>query len=229
MLVKDYPNAAESLAHACHFLASQYGETGVECADAYFHYGISLLEIVRMEQDAVENDKPSEDKSLENADPSYLERAWEVLQLTKKIYSKLASTPTDPSTHAENTRRFCDTLFALGEVNIKNKDYSQAIKDLSACLEKRKDELPKEKREIAITQYQLGVVLEYHAAQQFDEVVKYFKDGRMVEVDVAPSSPVVAVANKKQIIAVDHVMEGKRYMLVRDFPNAAESLSLIHI
>jgi len=255
MLVKDYPNAAESLAHACHFLASQYGETGVECADAYFHYGKALLEMGRMEagvlgnalegvpdeedesssnnemtedekedvgvkvmealeenfeiheekinelvsghskvdceedssededdmddeevhvhhDDAMETDKPSEEKSMEDEDPSNLERAWEILELAKNIYSKMAST----STHADNIRKLCDTLLALGEVSIENENYSQAVEDLSSCLEKRKDKLPKEMREIAETQYQLGVALGYHA--QFDEAVKYFKDAK---------------------------------------------------
>jgi len=262
MLVKDFPNAAESLAHACHFLASQYGETGVECADAYFHYGKALLEMGRMEagvlgnalegvpeeedelniesiessekltedekedvgvkvmealeenfeiheekinelvsghskvdceedssededdmedeeevhHDAMETDKPSEEKSMEDEDPSNLERAWEILELAKNIYSKLAATPTAPNSQADNIRKLCDTLLALGEVSIENENYSQAVEDLSTCLEKRKDKLPEEMREIAETQYQLGVALGYHA--QFDEAVKYFKDAK---------------------------------------------------
>jgi len=256
MLVRDFPNAAESLAHACHFLASQYGETGVECADAYFHYGKALLEMGRMEagvlgnalegvpdeedesssniessdkmtedekedvgmkvmealeenfeiheekinelvsghskvdceedssededdmedeeevhhDDAMETDKPSEEKSMEDEDPSNLERAWEILELAKNIYSKKASTSS------ENTRKLCDTLLALGEVSIENENYSQAVEDLSSCLEKRKDKLPGEMREIAETQYQLGVALGYHS--QFDEAVKYFQDAK---------------------------------------------------
>ena len=49
----------------------------------------------------------------------------------------------------------------------------------------------------------------------------------MVAIDVAPARAVVpaAVPCKDQIIAVDHLMEGRPYMPVRDFPNAAaESL-----
>merc|ERR1712112_106549 len=41
-----------------------------------------------------------------------------------------------------------------------------------------KDKLPKEMREIAETQYQLGVALGYHC--QFDEAVKYFNDAKKV-------------------------------------------------
>merc|ERR1719186_81449 len=55
MLVKDYPSAAESLAQACHYLASKHGETAPECADAYFHYGKALLEMGRMEAGVLRN------------------------------------------------------------------------------------------------------------------------------------------------------------------------------
>merc|ERR1719186_1988392 len=55
MIVKDYPSAAESLAQACHYLASKHGETALECADAYFHYGKALLEMGRMEAGVLGN------------------------------------------------------------------------------------------------------------------------------------------------------------------------------
>merc|ERR1712112_410795 len=261
MLVKDYPSAAESLAQACHYLASKHGETAPECADAYFHYGKALLEMGRMEagvlgnaldglpededessahiestekmteeekeevgmkvmealeenfetheekinqlvyghtkndfddveedededdmeeseeshhDDVMDTDKPSEVEE----DPSNLERAWEMLELAKNIYSKMTSNHSEPSSQAENTRKLCDTLLALGEVSIESENYSQAVEDLSSCLEKRKDKLPKEMREIAETQYQLGVALGYHC--QFDEAVKYFNDAKKV-------------------------------------------------
>merc|ERR1712112_725165 len=260
MLVKDYPSAAESLAQACHYLASKHGETAPECADAYFHYGKALLEMGRMEagvlgnaldglpededessahiestekmteeekeevgmkvmealeenfetheekinqlvyghtkndfddeeeededdmeegeeshhDDAMDTDKTSEVEE----DPSNLERAWEMLELAKNIYSKMTSNRSEPSSQAVNTRKLCDTLLALGEVSIENENYSQAVEDLSSCLEKRKDKLPKEMREIAETQYQLGVALGYHC--QFDEAVKYFNDAKKV-------------------------------------------------
>merc|ERR1712202_13105 len=124
--------------------------------------------------DAMDTDKTSEVEE----DPSNLERAWEMLELAKNIYSKMTSNHSEPSSQAENTRKLCDTLLALGEVSIENENYSQAVEDLSSCPEKRKDKLPKEMREIAETQYQLGVALGYHC--QFDEAVKYFNDAKKV-------------------------------------------------
>merc|ERR1719186_146168 len=126
----------------------------------------------RHDEEAMETEMSAgEKKNMEDEDPSNLERAWEMLELARSIYSRMASIPT-------NIRKLCDTLLALGEVSIENENYGQAVEDLSSCLEKRKDKLPKEIREIAETQYQLGVALGYHC--QFDESVKYFNDAKKV-------------------------------------------------
>merc|ERR1712112_194765 len=210
LLVQDFPSASDSLARACKFLANKHGETANECADAYFHYGKTLLELGRMEagvlgnalkgvpdcddesydnieaaekmneddmedeeetrhdEDAMETEMSAgEKKNMEDEDPSNLERAWEMLELARSIYSRMASIPT-------NIRKLCDTLLALGEVSIENENYSQAVEDLNSCLEKRKDKLPNDMREIAETQYQLGVALSYH--NQHEEAVRYFND-----------------------------------------------------
>merc|ERR1719319_1783867 len=149
------------------------GHSKVDCEEDYSEDEDYMEdeEVVHHDHDdAMDTDKPSEEKSMEDEDPSNLERAWEILELAKNIYSKKASTST------ENTRKLCDTLLALGEVSIENENYSQAVEDLSSCLEKRKDKLPGDMREIAETQYQLGVALGYHS--QFDEAVKYFQDAK---------------------------------------------------
>merc|ERR1712114_28269 len=78
--------------------------------------------------------------------------------------------------------RLCDTLLSLGEVSIENENYSQAVEDITSCLEKRKDKLPHEVRQMAEVQYQLGVALAYHS--QFDEAVKYFNDAVKVITDL---------------------------------------------
>merc|ERR1719319_2169793 len=126
-----------------------------------------------MEEEAMETEKPSEEKHIEEEDPSHLQRAWEMLELAKNIYSRMAGIPANI-----RTLYVCDTLLALGEVSVENKNYSQAVEDFTSCLEKRKDKLPNDMREIAETQYQLGVALSYHS--QYDEAVKYFEDSTKV-------------------------------------------------
>merc|ERR1712114_161948 len=56
--------------------------------------------------DAMDTGKTSEVEE----DPSNLERAWEMLELAKNIYSKMTSNHSEPSSQAENTRKLCDTL-----------------------------------------------------------------------------------------------------------------------
>ena len=117
---------------------------------------------------------------MEDEDLSNLQRAWEILELAKNIYSKRIATPMkfDTSTRMENVKKSCDVLLALGEVSIENQNYSQAVEDLNSCLEKCKDKLPDDYRKIAETQFQLGVALSYQ--EQFDEAIKYLKNSHQV-------------------------------------------------
>merc|ERR1712202_68135 len=129
------------------------------------------------QDDVMEDSEVPSGKHSEDEDPSNLERAWEILELAKNIYSRMAST-----SQADSISRLCDTLLSLGEVSIENENYSQAVEDITSCLEKRKDKLPHEVRQMAEVQYQLGVALAYHS--QFDEAVKYFNDAvRASEVE----------------------------------------------
>merc|ERR1712096_178887 len=129
------------------------------------------------QEDVVEDCDVPSDKPSEDEDPSNLERAWEMLELAKNIFSRMAS-----SSQADPISRLCDTLLSLGEVSIENENYTQAVEDITSCLEKRKDKLPQEVRKMAEVQYQLGVALAYHG--QFDEAVKYFNDAVKVITDL---------------------------------------------
>jgi len=55
LLVGDVPSAVSSLAKGCELLTSQFGETAKECAENYFYYGKSLLELSRMESGVLGN------------------------------------------------------------------------------------------------------------------------------------------------------------------------------
>ena len=47
LLVGDVPAAVSCLARCCELLSAQFGETAKECAEPYFYYGKSLLELSR--------------------------------------------------------------------------------------------------------------------------------------------------------------------------------------
>ena len=55
LLVGDVSAAVASLADACQGLGAVYGETGMECGEAYFYYGKALLELARMETGVIQN------------------------------------------------------------------------------------------------------------------------------------------------------------------------------
>merc|ERR1712082_215703 len=55
LLVSDIPEAVSTLALASELLAKQFGETHPECAEAYFYYGKSLLEMSRLESGVLGN------------------------------------------------------------------------------------------------------------------------------------------------------------------------------
>ena len=55
LLVSDIPAAVNEFEEACRLLGEIYGETGVECAEAYYQYGQALLEMARMESGVIDN------------------------------------------------------------------------------------------------------------------------------------------------------------------------------
>jgi len=69
MLVQDIPAAVASLGEACELLSAEFGETGPECAEAYFHYGRALLEMARLEAGVLGNmDGDAESEKSEDAE-----------------------------------------------------------------------------------------------------------------------------------------------------------------
>uniref|UniRef100_A0A8W8IJ41 Nuclear autoantigenic sperm protein n=1 Tax=Magallana gigas TaxID=29159 RepID=A0A8W8IJ41_MAGGI len=55
MVCGEIPNAVNQFQEACKVLAKAYGETAKECAEAYFYYGQSLLDLARMETGVLGN------------------------------------------------------------------------------------------------------------------------------------------------------------------------------
>jgi len=72
LLLSSVPDAVSDFASACELLASVYGETAVECGQAYYYYGKALLELSRLESDVLGNalggvDMDSEDQEGESS------------------------------------------------------------------------------------------------------------------------------------------------------------------
>jgi len=73
LLVADIPEAVSTLALASELLAKQFGETNPECAEAYFYYGKSLLEMSRLESGVLGNALEGVPEGGDLADDSQIE------------------------------------------------------------------------------------------------------------------------------------------------------------
>jgi len=101
-------------------------------------------------------DKEEKVVTMEEEDPSNLQLAWEMLELAKVVYGKVAENGTgDEKSSAQ--ARLCEAYLGLGEVSLENENYSQAVADFTECLNRRQATLPPDSRSIAETHYQLGV------------------------------------------------------------------------
>merc|ERR1739844_744238 len=106
-------------------------------------------------------------------EPSSLQLAWEVLELSKLICKQqldnVAKKELDDATKAALEKRYCDTYFLLSEVSVESGNYHQAVEDLKLCLQRQKTLLPADSRNIAETLYYLGVALSFH--KNYDEAL----------------------------------------------------------
>merc|ERR1719290_535891 len=66
------------MSHACEMLSKMFGETAIECAEAYYFYGKALLELSRLESGVLGNaldgvpEEEDEGNSSKVEDPSKL-------------------------------------------------------------------------------------------------------------------------------------------------------------
>jgi len=108
----------------------------------------------------------------EEEEPSNLQLAWEMLELAKGIYTKKVESEVDEGEKAEFERKLCETFMTLGEVSLENENFKTAVDDLTVCLTRRQQKMPRDSRSIAEIHYQLGVAQGF--SSQFEEAVKSF-------------------------------------------------------
>jgi len=98
-------------------------------------------------------------------EPSNLQLAWEVLELSKLICKEQLDNGVKKeldTTKGALEKRYCDTYLLLSEVSVESGNYHQAVEDLKLCLIRQKTLLPADSRNIAETLYHLGVALGFH-------------------------------------------------------------------
>merc|ERR1719153_1863155 len=129
-------------------------------------------EDVELDSDC-DNDDIDDEKAEAKAeeDPTSLQLAWEVLELSKLICKEQLDAGDKKNLPSETKavleKRYCETFLLLSEVSVESGNYPQAVEDLKVCLERQKRLLPADSRNIAETLYHLGVALGFH--KNYDE------------------------------------------------------------
>jgi len=132
--------------------------------------GDSNIEEGKAEQESDDEDCDHLEEAEE--DPSTLQLAWEVLELSKIICKEQLDEGKElhgTDTKAALEKRYCETFLLLSEVSVESGNYHQAVEDLKLCLNRQKTLLPADSRNIAETLYHLGLALEHH--KNYDEAL----------------------------------------------------------
>uniref|UniRef100_A0A8C5RZ08 Nuclear autoantigenic sperm protein n=1 Tax=Laticauda laticaudata TaxID=8630 RepID=A0A8C5RZ08_LATLA len=119
LVMGDVPSAVNAFQEAASLLGKKYGETANECAEAFFFYGKSLLELARMENGVlgnalegvqVEEEEKTEDSTVESAD-NIDEEARE--ELRDQVYNAMGE---------NESRKTSEESVVETRVQVKNKD-----------------------------------------------------------------------------------------------------------
>jgi len=191
------------------------------------------MEVDSQEEEELEKCDHADDKAAaaeheaKAADePSTLQLAWEVLEVSKLICKEQlegGKATAAKDTIAAMEKRFCDTYHLLSEVSMESGNYGQAVEDLRVCLDRQRAILPTDSRNIAVTQYQLGVALGFE--KKYDEAITCLeaaatvlnntlgnlkeKSGRMAKMEVTEIETLVPEIKAKIADIVD-MKEGRK-------------------
>jgi len=149
---------------------------------------ISEMEVDSQEEDESRECDHADDKTAAAEhevkvaeEPSTLQLAWEVLELSKLISKEQmegGKATASKDTIAALEKRLCDTYLLLSEVSLESENFGEAVEDLQVCLERQKAVLPANSRDIAVTHYQLGVALGFD--KKYDEAITSLEAAVMV-------------------------------------------------
>jgi len=128
LLVNDVPAAVTAMSQACELLSKMFGESAIECAEAYYLYGKALLELSRLETGVLGNaldgvpEEEDEGNSSKIEDPSKLTDE-EKLEVDEKVREALKENFVD----LEN------------KVADKSEETKQTNGDIEAAVAKKED------------------------------------------------------------------------------------------
>merc|ERR1712002_1120397 len=115
--------------------------------------------------DDEEVDKENDPNRTQDEDVTNLQLAWEILELSKVIFSRTED--------KETQLKLAESHLKLGEVSLETERYDEAITDLETCLKIQCTHLNKDSRLIADTHYQIGVACSL--AQRYEMSIEHLK------------------------------------------------------
>jgi tetratricopeptide (TPR) repeat protein len=240
LLVKDYNEAVTSLASACQLLSQLYGDIANECGEAYFNYGIALLELARTESGVLgiegegeENQDSDEDEGEDEKEESMAESEIKHVENGKGNENESDEKEGKSSTETESNsvNEINDTKGSEGEGkdksaedgddgdDISNLRLAWEMLELAKVIFRRQAEGNKQMNlKLAEVHLKLGEVgLESETYTQAIEDIKTCLEIQTENLD-----------SHNRCIAETHYQLGMAYSLINDFDEAIAQLTLAH-
>ncbi|XP_049663788.1 nuclear autoantigenic sperm protein [Accipiter gentilis] len=194
LVMGNIPAAVNAFQEAASLLGKKYGETADECAEAFFYYGKSLLELARMENgvlgnalEGVQVEEEGEKAEGDSVLPTVDEEARE--ELREQVYNAMGE--------KEEAKRSTEESPVLSEKEIKEEDVEmkeiteekpteEAIADKDVKLEETEEKMEVSvEKEVASEEQKQQVAVEKEAMKEEaaveEKVVE--KDQKMVPED----------------------------------------------
>jgi len=139
LLVNDVPAAVTAMSQACELLSKMFGESAIECAEAYYLYGKALLELSRLESGVLGNaldgvpEEEDEGNDSKIEDPSKLtdeeknEVDEKVREALKENFVDLENKVADKSEETKKANGFVEEAITKKEDEGKGSDDKKSI------------------------------------------------------------------------------------------------------
>ena len=139
LLVSEVPSAVSVLAQACEMLSSKFGETAKECAEAYFYYGKSLLELSRMESGVLGNALDGVPEEDDGANDSKIEDPGKVTEDEKEKITDQVVEALDENAEALEKKKESKTIDEGSSKSTDAADTSAKSEDDGVEKDKKED------------------------------------------------------------------------------------------
>ena len=210
LVMGDIPAAVNAFQEAASLLGEKYGETANECAEAFFFYGKSLLELARMENgvlgNALEGVQVEEEEKEEKTEDSMVESADNIdeeerEELREQVYNAMGEKDESRRTAEEST------VQTEVESQLKNKDI-----EMEQVKEEEIEQVKEEKKEqvMSVEDQSLGEKEEEAIVQEKHGDNEVSSDDLLKDAAAGDESPLVTEkkdAGEEKPLVAEEVVE----------------------